>query len=50
MGGGLDQQVQACLLDFREGATVVKTAIAIGCAQEHYGSNLLECKVDYEFI
>ena len=34
------------LLDLTEGATVVNTAIAIGCAQglvKHYDSNLLEC-------
>ena len=34
------------MLDFREGATVVNTAIAIGCAQglvKLYDSNLLEC-------
>ena len=34
------------MLDFREGATVVNTAIAIGCDQglvKHYDSNLLEC-------
>ena len=34
------------MLDFRECATVVNTAIAIGCAQglvKHYNSNLLEC-------
>ena len=42
----LDKQVQAYLLDLREGSTVVNTAIAIGCAQglvQHYDSNLLEC-------
>ena len=46
MGDKLDRQVQAYLLDFREGATVVNTAIDIGCAQglvKHYDSNLLEC-------
>ena len=46
MGDKLDWQVQAYLLDFSEGATVVNTAIAIGCAQgliKHYDSNLLEC-------
>ena len=34
------------MLAFREGVTVVNTAIAIGCAQglvKHYDSNLLEC-------
>ena len=46
LGEALDKQVQAYLLDLREGATVVNTAIAIGCAQglvQHYDSNLLEC-------
>ena len=46
LGEELDKQVQAYLSDFREGATVVNTAIAIGCVQglvKHYDSNLLEC-------
>ena len=46
LGEELDKQVQAYLSDFREGATVVNTAIAIDCAQglvKHYDSNLLEC-------
>ena len=46
LGDELDQQVRAYLLNLRESATVVNTAIAIGCAQglvKHYDSNLLEC-------
>ena len=46
LGEVLDKQGKAYLLDVRESATVVNTAIAIGCAQglpQHYDSNLLEC-------
>ena len=42
LGDELDWQVQTYLLDFRESATVVNTAIVIGCAQglpKHYDSN-----------
>ena len=46
LGEELDKQVQAYLSDFRKGAMVVNTTIAIGCAQglvKHYDCNLLEC-------
>ena len=45
LGEELDQQVQAYLLEYRRNATVVNTAIVIGCAQglvKDHDSNLLE--------